>query len=360
MILIIPMAGSSSRFPNLKPKWMLTHPNGKFMVLQAISGLNLASFNKIIFVCLKEHEEKHQFTKGFKAELKDMGIDMKSEILYLDNSTKHQSETVAQAIQAFEIKGPIFVKDSDNYFEIEYKGDNSICYFDLNQSGLIKPKNKSYIEIDEFGFISNIIEKQVLSPYFCVGGYGFQSAEDFLTYLAKIEQETQGEVYLSNVIFEMILHGGKFCSSIVVNYKDWGTLEDWDRYKRTYATLFVDIDGTLVKNSSAHFPPYIGNTPPLEENLSILKKLHQTGKFQIILTTSRPEEFREETVNQMKKLSLPYNHLIMGLLHAKRIIINDYSKSNPFKSCDSINLKRDSEDLKEILKEALGTDYEEI
>jgi hypothetical protein len=44
----------------------------------------------------------------------------------------------------------------------------------------------------------------------------------------------------------------------------------------------------------------------------------------------------------------------MNLLHSKRIIINDYAVSNPFKSCDSINLKRDSKDLHEILKDTLG------
>lgn len=360
MILIIPMAGNSSRFPNLKPKWMLTHPSGKFMVLEAISGLNLNNFEKIIFVCLKEHEEKHQFTKGLKDEMKQMKILDKSEILYLEHTTKHQSETVAKAISHFNLTGPIFVKDSDNFFKTEYSGENSICYYDLNLSGLIKPKNKSYIEIDEFGFISNIIEKQVLSPFFCVGGYGFKSAVEFNETLTEIEKTASGEIYLSNVIFEMILKEQKFVAQPVSHYKDWGTLEDWDRYKRTYATLFVDIDGTLVKNSSAHFPPYIGNTPALEENVSILRKLFNTGKFQIILTTSRPEEYREATIKQMKELDLPFNLLIMGLLHAKRIVINDYSKSNPFKSCDSINLKRDSEDLKEILKEALGTDYEEI
>lgn len=360
MILLVPMAGSSSRFPNLKPKWMLTHPSGKFMALQSISGLNLNDFDKIIFICLKEHEEKHQFAKGFNEELKQMRILDKSELFYLDKPTKHQSETVAKAIVHFNIQGPIFVKDSDNYFEVNYAGENSICYFDLNKSGLIKPKNKSYIEVDEYGFISNIIEKQVLSPFFCVGGYGFSNAQDFVKHLTQIESTAQGEVYLSNVIYQMILSDKKFLSSLVSVYKDWGTLEDWDRYKRSYATLFLDIDGTLVKNSSAHFPPYIGNTAPLTENVNILKTLYKTGKFQFILTTSRPEAFRNETIAQMKELELPFDHLLMGLLHAKRVIINDYSKSNPFKSCDSINLRRDSEDLKEILKEALGTDYEEI
>jgi hypothetical protein len=66
------------------------------------------------------------------------------------------------------------------------------------------------------------------------------------------------------------------------------------------------------------------------------------------------------TTKQMTDLGIPFDHLIMGLYHSKRIIINDYSHSNPYKSCDSINLKRNSEELKEILRESLGIDYDEL
>jgi hypothetical protein len=122
----------------------------------------------------------------------------------------------------------------------------------------------------------------------------------------------------------------------------------------------VDIDGTLVINSSSHFPPYIGNTSPIQQNIEILQELYNTGRFQIILTTSRPEKYRMATIQQLEREKIPFDNLIMSLFHSKRIIINDYSISNPFKSCDSINLKRDSSDLKEILKESLGVDYEYI
>jgi hypothetical protein len=50
----------------------------------------------------------------------------------------------------------------------------------------------------------------------------------------------------------------------------------------------------------------------------------------------------------------------MGMQHGKRIIVNDYSKSNPYKSCDAINLRRDSQELEDILRDSLGIDYEEI
>ena len=45
---------------------------------------------------------------------------------------------------------------------------------------------------------------------------------------------------------------------------------------------------------------------------------------------------------------------IFGLVHGRRIVINDYANTNPFKSCDAINLRRDSEDLREMLEESVG------
>src|SRR5690606_37527041 len=97
------------------------------------------------------------------------------------------------------------------------------------------------------------------------------------------------ERYISNVIYDLLLQGQDFESVPVKKYSDWGTIEDWDRYKRTFGTLFIDLDGTLVKNSSAHFPPYIGESEPLRANVDTVIELQRSGKFQIIITTSRPE-----------------------------------------------------------------------
>lgn len=46
MNLIIPAAGKSSRFPGVRPKWMLVHPNGNLMLIEAIRGLNFISMIK--------------------------------------------------------------------------------------------------------------------------------------------------------------------------------------------------------------------------------------------------------------------------------------------------------------------------
>ena len=73
--LLVPMAGKSTRFPNTRPKWMLSHPgSNRFMGIESITGLNLDFFEKIYFICLKEHEDQYQFLNGFETELKKIGI----------------------------------------------------------------------------------------------------------------------------------------------------------------------------------------------------------------------------------------------------------------------------------------------
>ena len=69
MILIIPAAGKSSRFPGIRPKWMLTHPNGNLMIVESISGLELNKYSQIIITILEEHEKQYAEI-CFKKEIK--------------------------------------------------------------------------------------------------------------------------------------------------------------------------------------------------------------------------------------------------------------------------------------------------
>lgn len=356
--LIIPMGGKSNRYPNLRPKWMLTHPKGRFMAIEAISGFNLDYYDKIYFIYLAEHENKYHFKKGFKDELEKEGILDKTELVELSQATKDQTETIYQAINRYSIKGQIVIKDSDNYFEVNNYEGNYVCYADLNKCGFIKPKNKSYIDFDEYSNINNIIEKRVISSKFCAGAYSFQSADLFCEYYDILNKETEN--FISNIIFQCLLDKHLFKAVEITNYIDWGTVQDWNRYKRSFATLFIDIDGVIFSHASSHFPPYYGETNPILKNLEILKYLNKTQKFQIVLTTSRATKYEDVTKEQLRKYGLKYHSLLMGLNHSKRIIINDYSNSNPYKSCESINLKRNSDELEEVLKDALGIDYEDI
>ena len=37
--LLLPVAGKSARYPGMRPKWLLTMPNGKLMIEQSISKI---------------------------------------------------------------------------------------------------------------------------------------------------------------------------------------------------------------------------------------------------------------------------------------------------------------------------------
>lgn len=139
----------------------------------------------------------------------------------------------------------------------------------------------------------------------------------------------------------------------VTRLSDWGTLPEWNLYKQEYATLFIDIDGVLVENSGQYFSPKWGETSAIPENVAIINELFESGKAQVILTTARKSTFKEKTEEQLKRVGVKYHQIIYDLLHCKRIIVNDYSKTNSYKSCDAINLKRNSPELGEMLKDCV-------
>ncbi len=344
--LIVPMAGMSTRYNTNRPKWMLTHPKTKrFMGLEAISSINIDFFDFFHFIFLKQHQDDFLFRKGFEEELKSMNIYEKSVLTFLDHPTNSQPETVSKCIEYNNISGFIFIKDSDSFFKTTIKqAINQVCYIDLCKVSHVDAKSKSYIAFDANKTISRISEKNIISSSFSVGGYGFQYAEEFLDF-CKYRDNNSENLYISNVIETMMLSNKMFLAQEVTDYDDLGTQKDWDLYCKQYKTLFVDIDGVLVENSSTHFPPYHGNGRPLTKNIERLKEMHQTGKVQIILTTARDLSLKAVTIDELNRHDIPYDDIIMGLHHGKRIIINDFSATNSYPSCEAVNVLRNSDDL---------------
>jgi hypothetical protein len=328
---------------------MLSHPmTNRMMVTEAISGLNLDFFDNIYFVCLQEHEDKYSFMKGFVAELDDAGLRAKSNIVLLPEQTDSQSETVYTFLSGYDLDGFIFIKDSDGFYRCDVEERNQVAYFDLNDMDDINARTKSYVDLDVNDVVTNIVEKKVISSTFSSGGYGFADAKDFCKTFERL-QDMDGECYISHIIFEMMLSGSTFYGTKTTDFKDWGTLDAWNKYKSQYKCLFVDIDGTLITNSSHHFPPYTGSGEPIEDNIDLLAELHEQGKAKIILTTSRPERLRQLTIQELQTKGIPFDELVMGLPHCQRIVINDFARSNPYPSCSAINIPRNENNLTEFL-----------
>lgn len=344
------MAGKSSRFPNEKPKWMLTHPRKNcFMVIESISGLNLDFFDRIIFVTLKEHEDKFCFTNGLEKQLDRLGVLDKSKILCLENQTNSQSETVYRAIVEEKIDGFICIKDSDGKFNaIIEDEENQVCYCGLNSVGKIDAGSKSYIALDQGKVITNIVEKKVISSTFSVGGYCFSSAKNFCNIYDSLKL-VDGECYISHVIYEMILLGENFYGLESFKFEDYGTSDEWNTFKSKFKTVFVDLDGTLIENTGEYLPPYQGEGNLLVNNADVINKMFDSGFVHVIITTSRPKDSRAKTENELKDKGIKYHDMIMGLPHCSRILINDFASTNLYPSSQAINIPRNSDNIVEFL-----------
>lgn len=347
--ILLPCGGLSSRFPDSRPKWMLTHPNGNFMIKEAIKGLSISPEDHVYLICMKEHIEKYKCEDGITEQFSEYE---NFHLVLLDEQTKNQPETIYQCVLKMKIEGQIVIKDCDNFFNVHLPDNqNFIATSDLHDHGMLNPGNKSYVEIGDNGLVSNIVEKKIISDLFCIGCYGFADASDFIR--CYDEMSSNDDMYISHIIYKMLLENKNFVSINGTDYLDWGTLDEWREYTSKYATIFIDLDGTLVGNSAQYFEPRWGTTDAIAENVEYINRLYATNRVHIILTTSRKSSCKKETLEQLERIGLDYHDIIFDLFHAQRIIVNDFSKSNPYRSCDAISIKRNDNNLNELLSKII-------
>jgi hypothetical protein len=348
--LIIPAAGLSTRYALSRPKFLLQHPSGLTMLSAGLVGIGKYDFDEAIIVSLKRY-----FSDISEASLSNevsSVLNCPVKFVLLEEPTASMVDSIAAGIETMSIDGPIVVKDSDNLVALdsnELIGRNFLVYAELEKFTSVKVANKSFVEIDSQGFISNIVEKRIISAEINSGLIGFQSASDFLRAMQKVSGAR--EKYVSDIVRYLLGDGEVFWGQSASDYIDWGTLIEWKRYCSTFATIFVDIDGVLVTNENPHgnegknwfsFRPITENVEPLLQGVNL-------GKYVAVFTTSRSEKYREGLTKSLSDLGFKNFELILGLPHAKRILINDFAPTNPYPSALAINLERNSTRLAEYL-----------
>lgn len=347
--LIVPCGGKSSRFKNMRPKYLLTHPDGEIMVKKAISGIDLQSFDRIIITIVKEHCEKYESDIILKQAF-NLNKDSKIELCILPNFTKSQSETVFETIKMMKIQGQIAVKDSDNYIKIENIPDgNYIVGLDIEKFNkeIRRLGSKSFLIVNNQQIITDIIEKKIKSEHICLGMYGFSDANNFLEAYEQVSTEQIDarlhEIYLSHVISYMIgSNKGVFRYIETTEFEDWGTIEDWQIVQKSMRTYFIDLDGVIFKNRGKYGSKNWNNdNEPIEDNVELFKQLYDEGA-QIVVTTSRGKEYEESIRAFFASRGIKIHAIVCGCNHAGRIIINDFAASNAYPSCQAISIPRNA------------------
>ena len=336
MKVIIPCCGSSSRFPDLPPKWMLPDHSGQPMIAEAVSLLAVDP-KDIIVTALAEHEQKFQVVRGLR---KALGDDI--QVVLLDEKTRSQSETVYKTVMSLGLTEAFLVKDSDNCFKID-KIDSDcsyVCYDSLNNHSLINPRNKSYLQLDGHGTIINIKEKQVISDTFSVGGYYFSDPELFIQTYLKLNQPgsiDQSELYLSDIILSMLVDGVPFKGNPVTAYQDWGTVQDWKRFLLSKRTYFVALDGYLFERGSEYFEPTFENAIPFTKSIDNIRSLQELGHA-VILLSIRSQQYAEMTAQRLAGLGLDGIPVVYNCPLSKWELITPPYQGIAFRTCDSHEL----------------------
>ena len=344
--LILPVAGSSSRFPNMMPKYLLKDPSGNFMLTKSIEGISPDCFDQVIIVALQEHEKKYNFSKALINDIVEkFAIDPKvCKIILLENPTDSQAETVSLGIRKSNISGSLLIKDCDNFFILEkssYIDKNFIAVGNLHNEGKINAGNKSYISIAESGVVQNIVEKQVIGNLFCAGGYYFSNVEKYISSYEKVK--SINNLYVSHVIFQSIIDGELFFTNEVKQYIDWGTKVEWKKYLRSFGAIFIDVDCCVIDND-------IENETFLSKNANYISDIHKQGKLRVILMSSHCEKDRGKIESTLKNLGFTYSQLILDIPAGKRAFVSDINsiESNPISFSGDLRKEDFSAQLKFI------------
>jgi hypothetical protein len=341
MEIIMPCAGLSTRFPNMRPKYLLSDYNNRLMIENAAKNF-IGKYNVTIAI-LKQHNEMFNAENKLREAFGD-----KVNIVVLDKPTSGPADTVYQAIMNseyfFSSVSPVLIKDCDGFYDTDLVDGNAIYVSKLSKNPDIRnAPAKSYTITNEQGIITSVVEKQIVSNSFCVGGYQFASIGEYVDTFEKLKGNATSEIFVSNIIDYMISNGKIFNEKEVENFIDVGTADDWFKFNNK-PTYFCDIDGTIVKTKDFHDDPY----EPIQKNVDALLKEQARG-CKLVFVTARKKKYEEYTNKILTEMGFVNYVLVMETNHSRRVLINDYANSNPFPSAVALNLKRDSDNLGDMI-----------
>ncbi len=337
----MPCAGLSTRFPNMRPKYLLSDYNNRLMIENAAKNF-IGKYNVTIAI-LKQHNEMFNAENKLREAFGD-----KVNIVVLDKPTSGPADTVYQAIMNseyfFSSVSPVLIKDCDGFYDTDLVDGNAIYVSKLSKNPDIRnAPAKSYTITNEQGIITSVVEKQIVSNSFCVGGYQFASIGEYVDTFEKLKDNATSEIFVSNIIDYMISNGAVFNEKEVENFVDVGTADDWFKFNNK-PTYFCDIDGTIVKTKDFHDDPY----EPIQKNVDALLKEQARG-CKLVFVTARKKKYEEYTNKILTEMGFVNYVLVMETNHSRRVLINDYANSNPFPSAVALNLKRDSDNLGDMI-----------
>lgn len=216
--LIVPIASYKGEYLNSLPLVFVKDEEGLIPCIKAVQALDYSRFDHIYFTILRTLDNQHNLSALLHEQFCRIGL-MRAEIVVLEEPTISQPDTIYQTIQKAHIQGAIFIKDADCSFSEEILPQNGVVIYPLESLPWVNPQNKSYVAVDDNFYVTNIIEKKIISHYFLAGGYCFEDAELYCRYYLPFAE--QKGLYLSHIIYSMLLEKHLFRPILATQYTDF-------------------------------------------------------------------------------------------------------------------------------------------
>lgn len=227
MNVLIPMAGAGSRFAQAgytfpKP---LIEVNGKPMIQVVIENLNIDA--NFIYLVRKEDFEKYNLQSLLNI------LTPGCTIWIVDKLTEGAACTTLLAERLIDNENPLLIANSDQF--VEWKSGE--FYHSLNTNNIdgsiLTFENShpkwSYVRTDEYGNVTELKEKKVISNHATVGIYYWAKGSEYVRCAKQMIEKNirvNGEFYVAPVYNEAIAEGKIIKTFEVQKMSGLGTPED--------------------------------------------------------------------------------------------------------------------------------------
>lgn len=235
--VVIPMAGLGSRFEKAGytfPKPLIDIKN-KPMIQVVVENLNMDA--NFIFVVQKKHRKEYNLDSVLNL------IAPNCKIVETDGLTEGAACTALLTKDYINNDNPLLFANSDQFVEwnsneFMYKMQESNCDGGILTFKSTHPK-WSFAKIDEYGFVTEVAEKNPISDNATVGIYYWKKGKDFVKGAEKMIQKNirvNNEFYLCPVFNEVIEDGLRIMTFNIEKMWGLGTPEDLQYYLKNYET----------------------------------------------------------------------------------------------------------------------------
>ena len=238
MNIVMPMAGLGSRFreAGFKIPKPLIDVRGRPMYAWATESLPLHESSRLIFILLASQPEFH----GLRQDIETRYAAHRPVVLSVPELTAGQAITVLRARELINNDEPLLIHNADTAFDADRDWTNKAHAEKLDGALLVFPseeKRWSFSRTNAAGFVEEVREKEVISPWATTGTYWFRRGADFVrTAEARFHsgKREASEFYVGPLYNDLIAAKAKVRNFPIQKLYCFGTPDD---LKETLKTL---------------------------------------------------------------------------------------------------------------------------